>query len=75
VAAGDRVAVAPRPLVAVLHGLAEERAPVRLRTADGADLRGTLVAVGSDVVVLDQDVHGRTFVPLGAVAVVWPDAA
>lgn len=69
---GDRAVTSSLRLADVLAGLAGEREPVRLVTADGETVGGVAWSVGQDVVTLRSGSGAvRTaYVPLAAVAAV-----
>jgi hypothetical protein len=69
---GDRTVTSSLRLADVLAGLAGEREPVRVVTADGQTVAGVAWSVGQDVVTLRAGSGaGRTaYVPLAAVAAV-----
>jgi hypothetical protein len=69
---GDRAVTSSLRLAEVLVGLAAEREPVRVVTADGETVVGVARSVGQDVVTLrtGSDAAGTAYVPLAAVAAV-----
>ena len=69
---GDRERDVPLRLAEVLVGLAAEREPVRVVTADGETVVGVARSVGQDVVTLrtGSGAAGTAYVPLAAVAAV-----
>jgi hypothetical protein len=69
---GDRAVASSLCLAEVLVGLAAEREPVRVVTADGETLAGMARSVGQDVLTLrtGSGAAGTVYVPLAAVAAV-----
>lgn len=59
-------------MAGVLLDLGERREDVLLSTRGGATLRGSVVAIGADFVVVRDVRQGDTFVPLAAAALVRP---
>ena len=66
----DRQAEEDASLTGALLELAELGRPVLLHTLAGAALRGPIVTVGTDVVILRPETGGETYVPVAAVATV-----
>lgn len=66
---GDRAVTSSLRLAEVLVGLAAEREPMRLVTADGETVAGVARSVGQDVVTLrtGSGATGTAYVPLAAV--------
>ena len=69
---GDRAVTSSLRLADVLVGLAAEREPVRVVTADGETVVGVARSVGQDVLTLrpGSGAPGTVYVPLAAVAAV-----
>jgi hypothetical protein len=63
---GDRVPADGRPLAAVLGDLAAQRARVCIRTRGGAEVSGTLVGAGIDVVTVVRPDDGAVYVAIAA---------